>query len=110
MLYALLFTDTVILDASGNGTLPANIGDGSSVDNCPPLIETSPAIAVTCDSIGTRSVILTATDGSGNVGTFKCSYVVVDTTSPVASCKDVSIYLDENGVDTISPIENCYAY
>ncbi|MCP4108252.1 MAG: HYR domain-containing protein, partial [Desulfobacteraceae bacterium] len=92
----------VSLDASGNGTLPANIGDGSSTDNCDsPPTETSPSQSYTCDDLGEQSVILTATDGSDNDHTTTCTFTVVDIIDPVAVCPatiaDVSLDADGNG-------------
>lgn len=94
----------VVLDGSGNGTLPANIGDGSSTDNCS-VIETSPSLSFSCTDIGVQSVTLTATDGSNNTSTASCSFNVVDNTDPTAVCQDATIYLDALGGTTIGALE-----
>ncbi|MEZ4955854.1 MAG: HYR domain-containing protein [Saprospiraceae bacterium] len=104
----------VVLDASGNGTLPANIGDGSSTDNCSAM-ETSPTINVGCGDVGPQTVTLTVTDGSNTVFT-NCRFHVVDQQAPVAVCP-VSIpdvVLDASGNGTLpanigdgSSTDNC---
>ncbi|HFA50059.1 MAG TPA: T9SS type A sorting domain-containing protein [Bacteroidetes bacterium] len=76
----------VALDANGNGTLPANIGDGSSTDNCGTPTETSPSANFNCADLGQQAVLLTATDGSGNFASVSCTFNVVDNTLPTAIC------------------------
>ncbi len=94
----------VVLDGSGNGTLPANIGDGSSTDNCSVASETSPSQSYTCSDLGVQTVTLTATDGSGNIGTATCSFNVVDNEAPVAICPVTiaDVVLDANGDGTLA--------
>ena len=89
----------VSLDASGNGSIAANIGTGLSTDNCSGIIpiETSPAANFTCADLGPQIVVLTATDSDGNIGTANCSFEVKDLMAPTASCQDVTIMLDANG-------------
>ncbi|NRB54162.1 MAG: HYR domain-containing protein, partial [Saprospiraceae bacterium] len=67
----------VELDVNGNGSLSANIGDGSSTDNCS-ATETSPALNFTCSDVGLQTVLLTATDPAGNQNSISCSFTVVD--------------------------------
>ncbi len=94
----------VVLDASGNGTLSANIGDGSSTDNCS-ATETSPSASFTCDDVGTQLVTLTATDPAGGINTIDCSFNVVDNGGgcnqpPVAECQSISVSADLNSCET----------
>ncbi len=97
----------VVLDANGNGTLPANIGDGSSTDNCS-ATETSPTVSFSCADVGVQTVTLTATDGSGNTDTATCSFNVVDSTPPVAQCQNFTTDLDPDGTYNLpaSQIDN----
>ncbi len=67
----------VELDINGNGSLSANIGDGSSTDNCG-VTETSPSLNFTCSDVGQQTVLLTATDPAGNQNSISCSFTVVD--------------------------------
>jgi len=92
----------VVLDANGNGTLPANIGDGSSTDNCGTPTETSPSASFTCADLGAQTVLLTATDGSSNFSSTNCSFNVVDNTAPVANCKNITVQLDNDGKWSVS--------
>jgi hypothetical protein len=93
----------VLLDAAGNGNLPANIGDGSSTDNCL-ATETSPAMSFTCADVGTQTVVLTASDGT-NSSTINCSFNVVDNVFPAANCVSQTIQatLDANAQYTVDP-------
>ncbi|MCB9283440.1 MAG: HYR domain-containing protein [Lewinellaceae bacterium] len=86
----------VVLDANGNAPLPANIGDGSSTDNCV-VAETSPTLSFTCADLGVQNVTLTATDAHGNSSTVSCSFQVVDNTPPSMICHDIIASLDANG-------------
>lgn len=86
---------TVTLDNDGNATLPLNaLAGGNSTDNCSQT-ETSPVTNFACLQIGVQSVILTATDGSGNINTTLCS---VNVLSP--SCPDVQTRTWTGGVST----------
>lgn len=79
---------TVVLDNAGNGVLTANaLALGNSTDNCPTdLVETSPAMNFTCANVAGSTVILTATDASGNTGTCTAAIQIVDNIPPVAKC------------------------
>jgi hypothetical protein len=71
----------------------ATSGTGSTLDG------------VTINS-GTTSVLWTATDGSGNTATCVFSVIVtISSSGPVAKCKDITIYLDENGLATLTPAQ-----
>ena len=89
----------ISLDASGNGSIAANIGTGLSTDNCAGVIpmETSPAASFTCADLGPQIVVLTATDSDGNVGTANCTFNVVDNMAPTAMCTSVVVSLDATG-------------
>ncbi|MEZ4934054.1 MAG: putative metal-binding motif-containing protein [Saprospiraceae bacterium] len=93
----------VLLDANGNGTLPANIGDGSSTDNCS-VVETSPAMNFTCADVGARTVVLTASDGT-NSSMINCTFNVVDNVAPAANCttQTIMVTLNANAEYTIDP-------
>lgn len=79
---------TVVLDNTGMGALAANaLALGNSTDNCPAgLVETSPATHFTCTDSPASTVILTATDASGNTGTCAATINVADNILPVAKC------------------------
>ena len=52
---------------------------------------------------GTNDVILTVWDVNGNSSTCTANVTVVDSTAPAAVCKNDTIYLDGNGLATLSP-------
>ncbi len=101
----------VVLDANGTGTLPANIGDGSSTDNCA-ANESSPSANYTCADVGVQTVVLSVDDGNGNSDTETCSFNVVDNLDPGITCPanvtkqcDQSLSSIWTGVATAS--DNC---
>lgn len=67
----------VAITENGTATLPANIGQGLSADNCGTPSESSPMLSFGCDDLGPQSVTLTADDGNGNTDTEHCSFMVV---------------------------------
>lgn len=89
------------------------------LDNCDPSTTPSTVSALTFLNqtyfLGENQVTITKTDAAGNVGT--CSFLinVVDNVDPVAKCKDITVYLDNNGeadVDALdiddNSTDNCY--
>ena len=88
----------VELDINGSGTLLANIGDGSSSDNCSLQAETSPSQSYGCGDIGTQTVVLTAIDSEGNTNTATCSFEVVDNIGPTLNCPTVVTQSNDAGV------------
>ena len=59
----------------------------------------------TCDDLGLTNVTITATDAAGNEATCTAVVNVIDNTSPVLVCQDVTIELDENGMASIDPMD-----
>ena len=92
---------TIVLDATGNGTLAANaLAAGNSTDNCS-VTETSPETTFGCGDVGTVTVVLTATDDAGNMSTANCTVTIVDNTAPTAICQDATVALDASGEGTL---------
>lgn len=92
---------TVALDASGNATVsPDQINDGSS-DVCGVTLSLDNT-NFTCDSLGSNTVTLTATDPSGNSSTATATVTVVDNTAPTVIAKDITLEL-KNGIVNFSP-------
>jgi hypothetical protein len=78
---------TIDLDANGNATIVAADVDGGSSDNCPANL----TLAINnddfdCSNVGDNNVILTVTDGAGNVSTCVATVTVVDNTAPTFTC------------------------
>jgi hypothetical protein len=73
---------TVYLDASGSATIAVGDVHDSSSDNCGVATTTIDVSSFDCTNVGTNSVVVSATDASGNVGTATATVTVVDTISP----------------------------
>jgi len=92
---------TANLDANGMINLqPTAVNNGSS-DNCSFSLSVNPSI-FNCSNIGINVVTLTATDLSGNTGTCTSRVTVKDVTAPIALCKNLTIFLNDQGKATIT--------
>ena len=92
---------TVYLDGSGAASIVAADIDGGSSDNCGTPTLSASTTSFTCAEIGTNSVTLTVTDASGNQATCVATVTVADSTSPVALCQDLTVYVDGSGTASI---------
>jgi hypothetical protein len=94
---------TIYLDEFGNVTLdPELVNDGSN-DNCDQDVTLSVLPNMfTCANVGPNLVVLTVEDNCGNSTTCEATVTVLDTVPPNALCKDVMIFLDANGLASIS--------
>jgi hypothetical protein len=94
---------TVELDAMGAGTVTgAQINDNSS-DNCGgTLLYAVSTGSFTCSDIGANTVTLTVTDVRSNTATCTAVVTVEDVTPPTASCADITISLDADGMVTVA--------
>ncbi len=94
---------TILLDDNGNATLTASDVDGGSSDNCSVASLSLSQSSFDCSHIGSNTVSLTVTDGSGNSSSAASTVTVVDGGAPLAVAQDITISLDQNGVATIVP-------
>ena len=92
---------TVFLDGSGNASITAADIDGGSSDNCGATNLNSSITAFTCANLGANNVTLTADDGNGNMSSCVAVVTVSDTTSPIAVCQNITVFLDGAGNATI---------
>lgn len=93
---------TVYLDGTGNANiLPADI-DAGSADNCGIQSLALNDSNFTCSDLGSNTVILTVTDSSFNSSTCTATVTVLDTTAPVSSAQNLTVYLDGNGQASIT--------
>jgi large repetitive protein len=93
------------LDATGNVTVLATEIDNGSADICGVsslLINTLASINYSCDSVGIRNVRLVAVDASGNSSFCWATVTVIDTIDPIAVCQNLSVYLNNSGLATVS--------
>src|SRR5262249_18997059 len=82
---AICKTATVSVDASGSAIITPGMINNGSYDNCSVTLSVSPA-TFSCSQIGTKTVVLTATDPSGNFATCTTTVNIVDTVRPVIAC------------------------
>lgn len=67
-----------------------------------PISAGLPALSDACAESGDLEVTFTATDGCGNTVVSTAMFIVTDTTSPTALAQDVTVYLDANGLASIT--------
>jgi|GEM_PF-4198917 len=96
---------TVLLDASGNATITAADVNGGSDDACGVASIAIDTDTFTCVDIGPNNVILTVTDVNGNVNSCTAVVTVTDEILPVATCQDITVFLDVSGIATIIPAD-----
>ena len=96
---------TVYLSSTGTATITAADIDNGSSDNCSTVNLSADITAFTCSEVGANTVTLTATDGASNSSTCTSTVTVLDTISPIASCQNITVYLDAAGNATITPAD-----
>ncbi|MCG8326881.1 MAG: T9SS type A sorting domain-containing protein [Chitinophagales bacterium] len=96
----------VTLNATGLGSITADLLDGGSTDNCQSLSFSAGQTSFSCADIDApTAVTLTVTDGSGNMSTCVSNVTVIGDNNPVAVCQAVMIQLDVAGVATLTPAQ-----
>ena len=94
---------TLQLDPNGQALLsPAQI-DGGSTDACGLSGWQISDSLFMCGQIGSKPVQLSVSDASGNSSQCIAQVSVEDTTSPLAQCQDISVFLDGNGQVPLTP-------
>ncbi|NEQ96068.1 MAG: hypothetical protein F6K30_04970 [Cyanothece sp. SIO2G6] len=93
----------VVLNAIGRATITADDIDNGSSDNVEIADRTLDIDTFTAEDLDNPvTVTLTVTDTSGNVSTETAIVTVEDRTSPIASARNITIALDENGEANIT--------
>jgi hypothetical protein len=94
---------SVSLDADGNASLDAeDLDDGSfgGDGNLSFSVDGSASLDFDCDDVGTSTVVLTVSDGSGNSATCESEITVSDDTAPTVSCQSLVNQIVDNIGDT----------
>ena len=104
---------TVYLDTSGAASITTTDIDSNSFDNCSITLSLD-IFNFDCNDVGANTVILTATDVSGNVDSATAVVTVVDTIRPTVLTNNPTVYLDASGAASIttndinnSSFDNC---
>ena len=90
------------LGGTGTVTLTPDQIDGGSYDNCDTVALSIDVSEFTCANLGDNTVTLTVTDGSNNSSSCTATVTVIDSTSPAASCNDITINLPDRNVYTLT--------
>ena len=93
---------TVQLNANGTASITAADVNNGTTDNCTAFTLSLSQTGFTCADVGTNTVTLFATDGSGNVASCTATITVEDNVAPVAMCQNVTIQLDNTGSASIT--------
>jgi hypothetical protein len=94
---------TMYLDATGAAVLPS--ATASATDNCAPVTIAYSNTVFTCANVGTgNTVVVTATDASGNDATHSIAVTVLDTAKPIVTLVStpVVVSLDAAGSASLS--------
>lgn len=94
---------TITLGADGTANLDASQVDNGSNDNCNILEMSIDKTSFDCSDLGTHEVTLTVLDEAGNSASGTATIEVVDNLPPAISVQNVTVFLDENGMATITP-------
>jgi hypothetical protein len=96
---------TVELNTSGNASITATQVDNGSTDNCSIVSSSLDVSSFTCTNVGTNTITLSVTDGSGNSNDCSATITVEDNVLPDAQCipSALQVTLDANGEYTIDP-------
>lgn len=95
---------TLYLNHGGIAALNAADINNGSYDACGNVTLTIAAndMSFNCSQTGENTVTLTVTDESGNISTCNAVVTVLDTIVPDLHCQNATIYLDGNGVATLT--------
>lgn len=88
---------SVQLDADGYGSISIATVDNGSHDACGISDLSLDQTSFDCGDLGSRIVTLTAMDNYGKISTCIAAITVEDQTAPVALCRDITVYVDDEG-------------
>ncbi len=93
---------TVYLDATGEVIITAEQIDDGSTDACGIASLSLSQTDFDCGDVGDNTVTLTVTDINGNTNTATATVTVEDSTAPVVTTQDITVYLDATGSVSIT--------
>ena len=106
-------THSIILNSMGEAPVPIGALLIDVADNCDYTLAVSPDM-VFCDDVGTITATVTATDDGGNQATCNTQVTVIDNITPLALCKNASVFIGPSGIGQLQPeqvnnnsIDNC---
>lgn len=96
---------SIYLDETGHAAITVSDVDNGTTDNCGlDTIYITPS-AFTCANSGSNVVTFTAADVNGNTLSVDVTVIVIDSVFPVAQAQDMTIYLNSNGMATLSAVQ-----
>ena len=97
-------THTVYLNAAGNASITSGNINNSSTDNCSIASAIASKTSFNCTNVGTNTVWLIITDGSGNLDSASTTVTVLDTIKPsVNALSNMVLYLSAAGTASVTP-------
>ena len=94
---------TVNLDDSGMASINTTDVFQSGADNCGTVNQVSVLPnTFNCSNAATNTVTLTVNDGHGNTNTCNAIVTLIDNIPPKVTCKNATIYLNNNGIATVA--------
>jgi len=94
---------TVDLDENGIATIPDTAVDNGSDDACGIADITLDKTMFDCTDEDSVIVTMTVTDVNGNISMCTAVVHISNTGGPMAVCEDITIYLDDSGMVSITP-------
>jgi gliding motility-associated-like protein len=94
---------TVYLDSNGSASITPALVDSASFDNCAIDSLWLSDTLFTCADTGANVITLWARDASNNTSSASATVTVFDTIAPVLITKNDTVYLDNNGLASITP-------